>query len=121
MEKQVHYVTCKKPRRKYLADLLHSPNWLKGHGIKNLFLYKDGEECHASYISLRAKSQNYRHTVRERPPPKERKKMESRVGAFLFVALIFPALVGAVVRHYKFSVSTSLRLLFFSIFSCSCV
>ncbi|KAL6328257.1 hypothetical protein AAG906_034400 [Vitis piasezkii] len=30
--------------------------------------------------------------------------MESRVGAMLLVVLIFPTLVGAMVRHYKFSV-----------------
>ncbi|KAJ9684488.1 hypothetical protein PVL29_016789 [Vitis rotundifolia] len=30
--------------------------------------------------------------------------MESRVGAMLLLVLIFPALVGAMVRHYKFSV-----------------
>lgn len=95
--------------RKYLADLLHSPNRLKGHGITNLFLYKVGEACHAYIHKSSGKSQKATNPGREREVPKERKKMESRVGAMLLVVLIFPTLVGAMVRHYKFSVSTSLH------------
>ena len=56
------------------------------------------------------------HYIRAKKPQipgKERKKMESRVGAVLLMVLIFPTLVGAMVRHYKFSVSCSSVPFFF--------
>lgn len=57
------------------------------------------------------KTQKATNTGRERE--RERKKMESRFGGVLLMILIFPTLVGAVVRHYKFSVSSSLHLFLF--------
>ncbi|RVW60799.1 Laccase-4 [Vitis vinifera] len=61
---------------------------LKGHGITNLFLYKVGEACHAYIHKSSGKSQKATNPGREREVPKERKKMESRVGAMLLVVVM---------------------------------
>lgn len=102
-------VTSKETLRKILV---HSPNQLKWHCIIDFIplyiyeVYKGG----VSDIGFPSKNIGWESQSSRRQQKGRAKMVMSWLQAILFVSVLFPALVECKIRHYNFTVSTSIGI-----------